>query len=157
MKGMRKGKHYNQGWLIRKSFSKLIFRLYIERYIDEKDKGRLFLYDPLSDFTEFSSTGTELWIRCKPITWVNILVLLILCMNSIFHSESATKKRGGTIGGKCYLTSSSLIGCNTYVTAPIILNLWKILMWHIHPSGKNLRMQVYLFKQCEKTTLELGG
>lgn len=49
MKGMRKGKHYNQGWLIRKSFSKLIFRLYIERYIDEKDKGRLFLYDPLSD------------------------------------------------------------------------------------------------------------
>lgn len=49
MKGMRKGKHYNQGWLTRKSFSKLIFRLYIERYIDEKDKGRLFLYDPLSD------------------------------------------------------------------------------------------------------------
>ena len=49
MKGMREGKHYNQGWLIRKSFSKLIFRLYIERYIDEKDKGRLFFYDPLSD------------------------------------------------------------------------------------------------------------
>ena len=49
MKGVGKSKHYNQGWLTRESFSGLIFRLYIERYIDEKDKGRLFSHDSLPD------------------------------------------------------------------------------------------------------------
>ena len=41
-----KGKHYNRVCLIRESFSRLIFWLFIERSIYEKNKWRLF-YDSL--------------------------------------------------------------------------------------------------------------